>query len=333
MLSAGTGAGRHMKQGAIVGYENTVYACATDKLCNAVLERESGMIWKRGFFVSYSRDCINPGDREHTQTRSLEIDSRDTSETLDKVARTHELIVEPGVHRASSVQAAEAAKVIDDTRSDLNAAPMYESAINADKLGMDTSKALAAASSKWSFQRFKRGLSGGHCTDVDAYYLTYKAKIAGCQPQVSPAGRRINAGVDRFIAEQTIKPMLVFGSCVNGAKVNVMGLTIRENCGDLRNTNVIDIKGGLQCRGVSADAIDLTADLDEATHEDGVKLARFDHLLRADAIMAALAHREYQGINVEDIGRKLIKGDAFSEAKAAFDPAAITRAGYRLWRL
>ena len=333
LVGASTSAGRHMKNGAIVVYESTVYPGATEEVCIPVLERESGLKWKRDFFVGYSPERINPGDKEHTLTKILKIVSGDTPETLEKVARLYETIVKPGVHRASSIKVAEAAKVIENTQRDLNIALMNELAIIFDKLGIDTTEVLEAAGTKWNFLKFKPGLVGGHCIGVDPYYLTHKADMIGYHPQVILAGRRINDGMGKFVAEQTVKHMIAAGSYVKGAKVNVLGLTFKENCGDLRNSKVIDIVRELQSYGVDVHVTDPLAAPDEAMHEYGVQLERFDDLPRADAIVAAVAHRDYLGLGLEDFARKLVKGGAFVDVKAAFDPKAFEAAGYKVWRL
>ncbi|MBW8844408.1 MAG: nucleotide sugar dehydrogenase [Burkholderiales bacterium] len=325
--------GRHMKKGAIVVYESTVYPGATEEVCIPVLERESGLKWKQDFFVGYSPERINPGDKEHTLTKILKIVSGDTPETLDTVAKVYEMIVEPGVHRASSIKAAEAAKVIENTQRDLNIALMNELSIIFDKLGIDTSEVLEAAGTKWNFLKFKPGLVGGHCIGVDPYYLTHKADMLGYHPQVILAGRRINDGMGKFIAEQTIKHMIASGSYIKGARVNVLGLTFKENCGDLRNSKVIDIINELKSYGVEVFVTDAQAEADEAMHEYGVRLMPFDDLPRADAIVAAVSHREYAALSVEDIGKKLVKGGAFIDVKAAFDAKALVGAGFTLWRL
>uniref|UniRef100_UPI00048D5705 nucleotide sugar dehydrogenase n=1 Tax=Azohydromonas australica TaxID=364039 RepID=UPI00048D5705 len=241
LLGASKSAGKHMKRGATVVYESTVYPGATEEVCIPVLERESGMKWKQDFFVGYSPERINPGDREHTLTKIVKIVSGDTAETLERVAQLYERIVEPGVHRASSIKAAEAAKVIENTQRDLNIALMNELAIIFDKIGIDTTEVLEAAGTKWNFLKFKPGLVGGHCIGVDPYYLTHKADMLGYHPQVILAGRRINDGMAKFIAEQTIKNMIAAGSYIKGARVNVLGLTFKENCADLRNSKVVDI--------------------------------------------------------------------------------------------
>jgi UDP-N-acetyl-D-galactosamine dehydrogenase len=333
LIGASTSVGRHMKKGAVVVYESTVYPGATEDVCIPVLERESGLKWKTDFNVGYSPERINPGDKEHTLTKILKIVSGDTPETLDTVARLYERIIIPGVHRASSIKAAEAAKVIENTQRDLNIALMNELAIIFDKMGIDTSEVLEAAGTKWNFLRFKPGLVGGHCIGVDPYYLTHKAEMLGYNPQVILAGRRINDGMGKFIAEQTIKHMIAGGSYIKGAKVNVLGLTFKENCGDLRNSKVIDIINELKSYGVEVFVTDPQAKSDEAVHEYGVPLLSWNDLPRADAIVAAVAHKEFAALTMEDFGKKLVKGGAFIDVKAAFDPKVILAAGYQLWRL
>ncbi|MDE2082407.1 MAG: nucleotide sugar dehydrogenase [Burkholderiales bacterium] len=333
LIGASTSVGRHMKKGCTVVYESTVYPGATEEVCIPVLERESGLKWKQDFFVGYSPERINPGDKEHTLTKILKIVSGDTPETLAKVAALYETIVEPGVHRASSIKAAEAAKVIENTQRDLNIALMNELAIIFDKLGIDTTEVLEAAGTKWNFLKFKPGLVGGHCIGVDPYYLTHKADMIGYHPQVILAGRRINDGMGKFIAEQTIKHMIASGSYIKGAKVNVLGLTFKENCGDLRNSRVIDIIRELQSYGVEVCVTDPQAEADEALHEYGVKLLPWDELPRADAIVAAVAHREFATLSMEEISRKVVKGGAFIDVKSMFDQPALVRQGLRVWRL
>ena len=333
LVGASKSAGKHMKRGAVVVYESTVYPGATEEVCIPVLERESGMKWKQDFFVGYSPERINPGDREHTLTKIVKIVSGDTAETLERVAQLYERIVEPGVHRASSIKAAEAAKVIENTQRDLNIALMNELAIIFDKIGIDTTEVLEAAGTKWNFLKFKPGLVGGHCIGVDPYYLTHKAEMLGYHPQVILAGRRINDGMGKFIAEQTIKNMIASGSYIKGARVNVLGLTFKENCADLRNSKVVDIIHELQSYGVEVSVTDPWADPEEALHEYGVKLVPWDALPRADGIVAAVAHREFASMPLEELARKLVRNGVFIDVKAAFDAAAVQGAGFRLWRL
>ena len=333
LIGASRSVGRHMKKGTTVVYESTVYPGATEEVCIPVLESESGLRWKTDFFVGYSPERINPGDKEHTLTKILKIVSGDSAETLDRVAKLYETIIVPGVHRASSIKTAEAAKVIENTQRDLNIALMNELAIIFDRLGIDTGEVLEAAGTKWNFLKFKPGLVGGHCIGVDPYYLTHKAQMLGYHPQVILAGRHINDGMGKFIAEQTIKQMIAAGSTIKGAKVNVLGLTFKENCADLRNSKVIDIINELRTYGVEVFVTDPQADAAEAMHEYHVKLSSWSDLPRADAIVAAVAHSQYAGLEPSDFGAVLAEGGAFMDVKSAFDSAAMRRAGYRVWRL
>ena len=333
LVGSSTSVGRNMKRGAIVVYESTVYPGATEEVCIPVLERESGLTWKKDFFVGYSPERINPGDKEHTLTKILKIVSGDTPQTLEKVAALYETIIVPGVHRASSIKAAEAAKVIENTQRDLNIALMNELSIIFNKLDIDTTEVLEAAGTKWNFLRFKPGLVGGHCIGVDPYYLTHKAEMLGYHPEVILAGRRINDGMGKFIAEQTIKQMIAAGSSVKGAKVNVLGLTFKENCGDLRNSKVIDIINELKSYGVEIFVTDPQARSDEAVHEYGTPLIPWRDLPQADAIVAAVAHKEFVDLGMDEFAEKLVPGGAFIDVKAAFDARCVKAAGFRLWRL
>ena len=333
LIGASTSVGRHMKAGAIVVYESTVYPGATEEICIPVLERESGLKWKQDFNVGYSPERINPGDKEHTLTSILKVVSGDTPETLEKVAELYERIVKPGVHRASSIKVAEASKVIENTQRDLNIALMNELAIIFDRLDIDTTEVLEAAGTKWNFLKFKPGLVGGHCIGVDPYYLTHKAEMIGYNPQVILAGRRINDGMAKFVAEQTVKQMIAGGSYIKGARVNVLGLTFKEDCADLRNSKVADIIAELKSYGIEVFVHDPSADPEEAMHEYGVRLFAWDDLPRADAIVAAVAHKEYLALGAEDLSRRLVKDGCFIDVKSTFDKASLNAAGVRVWRL
>jgi UDP-N-acetyl-D-galactosamine dehydrogenase len=333
LIGASVCAGQYMKKGTTVIYESTVYPGATEEVCIPVLARESGMEWKQDFFVGYSPERINPGDREHTLTLILKVVSGDTPETLEKVAKLYEKIVIPGVHRCSSIKAAEACKVIENTQRDLNIALMNELAIICDKIGIDTTEVLEAAGTKWNFLNFKPGLVGGHCIGVDPYYLTHKAGMLGYHPQVILAGRRINDGMGKFIAEQTLKNMIACGSYVKGARVNVLGLTFKDNCADLRNSKVTDVINELQSYGVEVFVHDPYADPDEAMHEYGVRLLPWDDMPRADAIVAAVSHNQFTSLSVEDFQRKLVKGGCLIDVKSCFNSAEFEQAGIKVWRL
>ena len=333
LIGASESVGKYMKKGAVVVYESTVYPGATEEVCIPVLERYSGMQWKCDFFVGYSPERINPGDREHMLTNVIKVVSGDTPATLEKVAALYEIVVQPGVYRCSSIKAAEACKVIENTQRDLNIALMNELAIIFDKIGIDTTEVLDAAGTKWNFLKFKPGLVGGHCIGVDPYYLTHKAELLGYHTQVITAGRRINDGMGKFIAEQTVKKMIAAGSYVKGAKVNILGLTFKENCPDLRNSKVVDIINELKSYNIEIFVHDPEADPDEAMREYGVRLLAWDDLPRADAVVAAVAHRRFFELSVEDFARKLIKGGAFVDVKAMFDAAQLRAAGIGVWRL
>jgi len=333
LIGASRSIGPHLKPGAVVVYESTVYPGATEEVCIPVLEQTSGLQWKRDFFVGYSPERINPGDRQHMLTNVVKVVSGDTPETLERVARLYETVVEPGVHRCSSIKAAEACKVIENTQRDLNIALMNELAIIFDKIGIDTSEVLEAAGTKWNFLKFKPGLVGGHCIGVDPYYLTHKAEMLGYHPQVILAGRRINDGMGKYIAEQTVKQMIASGSYIKGAKVNVLGLTFKEDCADLRNSKVVDIVDELRAYGCEVFVHDPEGDPAEALHEYGVRLSAWADLPRADAVVAAVAHRQYRELGAEDIGRKVVKGGCFIDVKSCFDTPSLEAAGLRVWRL
>ena len=333
LIGSSEAVGRNLKRGATVVFESTVYPGATEEICIPIIEKHSGMKWKKDFFVGYSPERINPGDKERTLTRIVKVVSGDTPETLERVREVYASVITAGVYPASSIKVAEAAKVIENTQRDLNIALMNELAIIFDKIGIDTSEVLEAAGTKWNFLKFKPGLVGGHCIGVDPYYLTHKAEMLGYQPQVILAGRRINDSMGKFIAEQTIKQMIGAGSYVKGARVNILGLTFKENCADLRNSKVVDIINELKSYGVEVFVHDPQADADEAANEYGVRLFGWDDLPRADAIVAAVAHRGFLALGVEDFSKKLIKGGAFIDVKAAFDAAQLAKAGLAVWRL
>ena len=333
LIGASQSVGRNLKPGATIIYESTVYPGATEEVCIPVLERESGLKWKKDFFVGYSPERISPGDKEHQLASIVKVVSGDTPETLDKVAKLYERIVDAGVYRASSIRTAEAAKVIENTQRDLNIALMNELAIIFERLGLDTTEVLEAAGTKWNFLKFKPGLVGGHCIGVDPYYLTHRAEMSGYHPQVILAGRRINDGMGKFIAEQTIKNMIAGGSNVKGALVHVLGLTFKENCADLRNSRVIDIIHELQSYGVRVQVCDPIADPAQAELEYSVPLKSWDELGPADAIVLAVAHDAYLQFGTADLGAKLVPGGALVDVKSVLDRDAFEAAGYRVWRL
>lgn len=333
LLAASESVGRNMKPGAIVVFESTVYPGATEEVCVPIIEKYSGLRWKRDFFVGYSPERINPGDKEHSLTRITKVVSGDSPETLDRVAEVYASIIFAGVHRASSIKVAEAAKVIENTQRDLNIALINELALIFHKIGIDTCEVLEAAGTKWNFLNFRPGLVGGHCIGVDPYYLTYKADMLGYHPQVILAGRRINDGMGKYIAEQTVKLMIQAGCPVKGSHVNVLGLTFKENCPDLRNSRVIEVIRELTSFGVSVHVHDPVADPDEALHEYGVTLMPWDQLPRASAVVAAVAHRDFKAHTLDDVVAKLIPNGLYVDVKSQADSVALRARGVQVWRL
>lgn len=331
LVRASESVGRNLKRGATVVYESTVYPGATEEICIPVLERVSGMVWRQDFSVGYSPERINPGDKEHTLTKVLKVVSGDSPATLDRVAALYGSIVTAGIYRASSIQVAEAAKVIENIQRDLNIALMNELALIFDLLDIDTSEVLEAAGTKWNFLKFKPGLVGGHCIGVDPYYLTHKAEMLGYHPQVILAGRRINDGMGKFVAEKTIKLMIQAGISIKGARVNVLGLTFKENCPDLRNSKVPDIIRELQSYGVDVAVHDPLASEHEARLEYGLGLLPWDHLPKADAVVLAVAHTKYREIGPQGLKMQLHSRACVADVKSMF--TAEDFRGQFYWRL
>ncbi len=333
LLGASGSVGRNLKRGAVVVFESTVYPGATEEVCIPVIEKHSGMRWKQDFNVGYSPERINPGDKEHTLTRITKVVSGDTPATLDKVAEVYGSVITAGVYRASSIKVAEAAKVIENTQRDLNIALMNELSLIFHRIGIDTLEVLQAAGTKWNFLPFRPGLVGGHCIGVDPYYLTYKSDMLGYHPQVILAGRRINDGMGKYVAEQTVKLMIQAGFPVKGANITVLGLTFKEDCPDLRNSRVIDVIRELESYGAMVHVHDPLAEPKEAQHEYGVTLKSWDELPPAHAIVAAVSHKQFKARSLDEMGAKMIRGGIYADVKATADIAALRERGYTVWRL
>lgn len=333
LVGSSKAVGQNLKQGAIVVYESTVYPGATEEVCIPIIERESGKTWKKDFFVGYSPERINPGDKERTVTKIVKVVSGDTPETLATVQEIYGSIITAGVYPASNIKVAEAAKVIENTQRDLNIALMNELAIIFDKIGIDTLEVLQAAGTKWNFLPFRPGLVGGHCIGVDPYYLTHKAQKLGYHPEVILAGRRINDGMGKFVAEQTIKQLIRNGHPIKERPIIVLGLTFKEDCPDLRNSRVIDVIRELESYGAKVVVHDPVADPAEAQHEYGVNLVAWDDLPKAGAIVAAVNHRQFKSRATTDFLAKLESGGVITDVKSMLDPAAFAAAGVDLWRL
>jgi UDP-N-acetyl-D-glucosamine/UDP-N-acetyl-D-galactosamine dehydrogenase len=327
--------GKYLRRGATVVFESTVYPGATEERCIPWLERSSRKKWKKDFFVGYSPERINPGDHEHTLTSITKVISADTPSTLAMVKEMYESIIqaEPKTCLAASIKVAEAAKVIENTQRDLNIALVNELSIIFDRIGIDTLDVLKVAGSKWNFVPFKPGLVGGHCIGVDPYYLTYKAEMLGYRPEVILAGRRINDGMGQFVADKTVKHMILRGIKVQGAIVIVLGVTFKEDCSDLRNSKVVDIVRTLESYGCRVHLHDPVANV----RADGVlrrKMKKWQDLPRADAIVAAVPHKSLKNLQAAELLTKLDSNGVFIDVKGAFDAAADLKArGVSVWRL
>ena len=293
--------GQVIKKGDIVVYESTVYPGATEEFCVPILEEESGLTMNDDFFVGYSPERINPGDKEHRLPSILKVTSGSTPESAEFVNAVYASIIKAGTHKASSIKVAEAAKVIENTQRDVNIALVNELAMIFDRVGIDTEEVLIAAGTKWNFLPFRPGLVGGHCIGVDPYYLTYKAQQLGYHPQMILAGRRINDNMSLYVASQVIKLMLKKGIRPSGSRVLVLGLAFKENCPDVRNTKVVDIVKELSSYGASVDVHDPWCDAAEAKHEYDLDLVSAPEKGAYDAVIIAVAHNEFRALGAAGI--------------------------------
>ncbi len=326
--------GRHLKKGAVVIFESTVYPGVTEDICVPILEKESGMsCGDHGFKVGYSPERVNPGDKVHTLEKIVKVVSGQDVQTLELVSALYEKIIEAGVHRAPTIKVAEAAKVIENTQRDLNIALMNELAVIFDKMDIDTLDVLDAAGTKWNFLPFRPGLVGGHCIGVDPYYLTYKAETLGYHPDVILAGRQINDGMGKLIAETTVKQMIVADRKIKGARVAVLGLTFKENCEDLRNSRVIDVIRELEAYGVNVLVHDPVANAEDAKRVYGIDLVEYESLTDLDAVVAAVAHDGLVNMDIEALAAKAVPGAPFVDIKSSYDRDALAAAGFHVWRL
>ncbi len=301
--------GEVIKQDDIVIYESTVYPGATEEVCVPILEQVSGLVFNQDFFVGYSPERINPGDKEHRVTNILKVTAGSTEAVAEKVDQLYQSVITAGTHKASSIKVAEAAKVIENTQRDVNIALINELALIFNRLDIDTEEVLLAAGTKWNFLPFRPGLVGGHCIGVDPYYLTYKAQSIGYNPEIILSGRRINDGMGEYVVSRLIKLMLRHRIHVQASNVLIMGLTFKENCPDLRNTRVIDIIKELQTYGVNIHVYDPWVDAEEAFAEYGIKPITALEDGQFDAILLAVAHKQFKKMNIKQI-RALGKPDS-----------------------
>ena len=333
LIKASEAVGKHLRAGTTLAFESTVYPGTTEEVCVPVLEQASGLVWRRDFFVGYSPERINPGDREHTLTRITKVVAGDTPETLDRLAELYGAVIEAGIHRAPNIKVAEAAKVIENTQRDLNIALMNELAIIFGRMDIDTRAVLEAAGTKWNFLKFHPGLVGGHCIGVDPYYLTYKAEILGYHPQVVLAGRRINDGMGKYVAEQTVKRMIDRGIQIKGAKINLLGLSFKPNVPDLRNSKVVDVIAELESYGISVSVHDPLCDPEESKAEYGITLADWDDLGPAEALIVAVPHQSYLDAGLNSLLEKVAPKGVFVDIGGGFDLDSVAAKGFATWRL
>lgn len=335
VIGASTTVGRNMTKGCVVVYESTVYPGLTEEICIPILERESGLSFGQDFTVGYSPERINPGDKVHTLETITKIVSGSDTATTDLLERLYGSIVRAGIHRASSIKVAEAAKVIENTQRDVNIALMNELAVIFERMHIDTLEVLEAAGSKWNFLPFRPGLVGGHCIGVDPYYLTFKAEELGFHPAVILAGRRINDQMGKYVAECTVKRMIKRGCVISGARVGILGFTFKENVPDLRNTRVVDVIHELEEYGVQVLVSDVQADADEAMHEYGQKLVPLEELHDLDALILTVAHAEYADLTPEVLKKCFHDTEKAMvlDVKGFFDPCTMRDAGIDYWRL
>jgi UDP-N-acetyl-D-galactosamine dehydrogenase len=326
--------GRYIKPGAIVVYESTVYPGATEEICVPIIEKFSKLKWKKDFFIGYSPERINPGDKDRTIVDITKIVSGDSKESLEVISFVYGSIIKAGIYKAASIKVAEAAKVIENTQRDLNIALMNELAIIFNKIGIDTSEVLEAAGTKWNFMPFRPGLVGGHCIGVDPYYLTYKAELEGYHPQVILSGRFINDSMADFIALEVIKRLIHKGCNIKESKIVILGLTFKENCADIRNSKVAKLFNSLNEFGCEIFVHDPLASTQDSFSEYGINLLTWDDLPEnSDALIVAVPHKEYLNKSIDDITCHLGIDGLFVDIKSAFNKEIIKNKGFQIWRL
>ena len=332
MISASKTIGPHLRPGDVVVYESTVYPGVTEEICGPILDEKSGLKNGVDYFLGYSPERINPGDKEHTFDKIVKVVSGQNAETLERVAAVYGSVVTAGVHKAASIKVAEAAKVIENTQRDLNIALMNELALIFDRMGIRTADVLEAAGTKWNFLKFSPGLVGGHCIGVDPYYLTSKAQELGYLPEVILAGRRINNNVGAFLAQKCVKMLTTSDIPLNKARVGILGLTFKENVPDLRNSKIPDIIAELATFGIAAMVSDPLGNPEEAYEEYKVRLTPLAEMTKLDAVILAVAHREYVA-SVGAIFERVRDNGVVIDVKSALPANTKPPRGIRLWSL
>lgn len=337
VVNASALVGRNLTPGSIVVYESTVYPGVTEDVCVPILERESGLRCGVDFKVGYSPERINPGDKVHRLENIRKIVSGMDDEALGEIANVYELVIEAGVHRASTIKVAEAAKVVENSQRDINIAFMNELAMVFDRMGIDTKEVVDAMNTKWNALGFTPGLVGGHCIGVDPYYFVYEAEKLGYHSQIILSGRKINDGMGAFVADAVIKQLVLAGKAVRYAKVAILGLTFKEDCPDTRNSKVADIIGRLREYGIDPVVVDPSAAPEDAKREYGVTLHPLSQVEDADCVVIAVAHQTFRALTLEQIDRLFrempMDEKVIVDVKSILDKQAVLRAGYRYWRM
>jgi UDP-N-acetyl-D-glucosamine/UDP-N-acetyl-D-galactosamine dehydrogenase len=329
--------GRNLTKGSIVVYESTVYPGVTEDICIPILEKESGLKCGVDFKVGYSPERINPGDKVHRLENITKIVSGMDNDSLEEIAKIYEIVVEVGVHRATSIKVAEAAKVVENSQRDINIAFMNELAMVFDRMGIDTNEVVEAMNTKWNALRFYPGLVGGHCIGVDPYYFIYEAEKLGYHSQIILSGRKINDGMGSFIADAIVKKLILANKVVKQAKVVILGVTFKENCPDTRNSKVDDIIKRLDEYGISPIVVDPQADYYDAKREYGVDLVPLDSIEGADCLVFAVAHDEFRNMKMERIegmfGKYPNQEKVIIDVKSILNKEEIEKCGYSYWKL
>lgn len=336
VIGASTILGRNLTKGSIVVFESTVYPGVTEEVCVPILEKESGLKCGEDFKIGYSPERINPGDKAHRLCNIKKIVSGMDEESLDIIAKVYELVVEVGVHRASSIKVAEAAKVVENSQRDINIAFMNELAMAFDKMGIDTNEVVEAMNTKWNALGFRPGLVGGHCIGVDPYYFVYKAEKLGYHSQIISAGRKVNDGMGEFVADNIIKQLVLAGAKVKSAKIAILGITFKENCPDTRNSKVNDIIVRLKEYGIAPYVVDPVADKNDAKKHYGVDIVDIDAIKDFDCVVLAVAHNEFKQLSAREILDMYNKNNAvkpFIDVKGLFDRVQMENVGLAVWRL
>ena len=329
--------GRNLTKGSIVVFESTVYPGVTEDVCLPILERESGLKCGADFKIGYSPERINPGDKVHRLENIRKIVSGMDAESLEEIKNVYDMVIKVGTYPVSTIKTAEAIKVVENSQRDINIAFMNELAMVFDRMGIDTDEVVGGMNTKWNALKFRPGLVGGHCIGVDPYYFTYEAEKLGYHSQIILAGRKVNDGMGAFVADATIKQLILAGKAPKNAKVVILGLTFKENCQDTRNSKVDDIIKRLKEYEITPAVVDPWASERDAMHEYGVTLTKLEEVRDADCVILAVAHDAFKNIGLAELDRLYKAGDRHEkvliDVKSILDKEAVEKAGYRYWRL